>query len=135
MLETNFSPFPEIQTERLLLRRVIKEDAPALLYLRSSEAVMQYIDKERAKNLPDALALLQLFEDALETNNGITWAITLKDDPSVLIGTIGFWRIIKQHYRAEIGYMLHPGHWNKGLMKEAIETVSTMDSTTYNCTV
>jgi len=29
MLETNFSPFPEIQTERLLLRRMVIADAPA----------------------------------------------------------------------------------------------------------
>jgi ribosomal-protein-alanine N-acetyltransferase len=50
--------------------------------------------------------------------------MTLKENPSQLIGTIGLWRIIKQHYRAEIGYMLHPDYWKKGLMKEAIIRVN-----------
>lgn len=121
MLEPNFDPFPELTTERLILRRAVMQDAEVLLYMRSSETVMQYIDKERAKTLEDVEALVQIFEDAITSNNGITWAIALKDDPATLIGTIGFWRIIKQHYRAEIGYMLHPDHWNKGIMKEAIQ--------------
>ncbi len=37
-----------------------------------------------------------------------------------MIGTIGLWRIIKEHYRAEIGYMLLPEHWKKGFAKEAV---------------
>ena len=44
-------------------------------------------------------------------------------EPEKLIGNISFWRIIKQHYRAEIGYMLMPAHWRTGIMKEAILAV------------
>ena len=40
-----------------------------------------------------------------------------------LIGTIGFWQIDKENYRAEIGYLLHPDQQGNGLMQEAIETV------------
>ena len=29
----------------------------------------------------------------------------------------------KEHYRAEIGYALHPAFWKKGIMKEAILAV------------
>ena len=53
----------------------------------------------------------------------IQWAITLKENPATLIGTIGYWRIIPEHYRAEIGYMLHPSCWGKGIMKEALNAV------------
>lgn len=28
-----------------------------------------------------------------------------------------------EHYRGEIGYLLHPDHWRKGIMKEAINAV------------
>ena len=45
MLEPNFSPFPEIITERLLLSSIEKDDAPELLLLRSNEKVMEYIAK------------------------------------------------------------------------------------------
>jgi ribosomal-protein-alanine N-acetyltransferase len=47
----------------------------------------------------------------------------LLNDPSIVIGTICLWNIQKEHYRAEIGYMLHPDHWRKGIMKEAINAV------------
>ena len=49
MLELNFSPFPEIKSKRLLLRRMTDADAPELLFLRSDETVMQYIDREKNK--------------------------------------------------------------------------------------
>jgi ribosomal-protein-alanine N-acetyltransferase len=48
----------------------------------------------------------------------------LKENSALLIGTIGLWRIIKEHYRAEIGYMLLPEYFRKGYTKEAITRVT-----------
>ena len=53
------------------------------------------------------------------------WAITLKENPSKAIGSICFWRMLKEHYRAEIGYALDPAYWRKGIMKETI--LKTLD--------
>ena len=120
MLEVNFSPFPEIETERLLLRRMKMSDAPAFFLLRSIDATMQYIDRVKFTLIEEAEALIQKVLVSLEANEGIMWCITLKDKPDFLIGSIGYWRIINQHYRAEVGYMLHPDFWRKGIMKEAL---------------
>ncbi len=120
MLQPNFNPFPEIKTERLLLRRLKKEDAEEILKLRSDENVMKYIGKEMATSLGDAIEFFNRINESLITNNGITWAIALKENPEKLIGTIGHWRLIKEHFRAEVGYMLHREHWKKGIMKEAL---------------
>lgn len=120
MLQTDFTLFPEISTSRLQLRKLVPEDAAAILHLRSNELVMRFIDKERAENMEDALKFINRINLSLETNEGITWAICLKEYPEILIGTIGYWRIIKEHHRAEIGYMLDPAHWTKGIMKEAL---------------
>ena len=119
MLELNFSPFPEIITERLLLRKVTKEDVEELFFLRSNEDVMKYIDRPRAQSVNDAMDFLEMIDQAINNVEGISWAIALKENPTKLIGTIGYWRMKKEHYRAEIGYMLHPSQWNKGLMSEA----------------
>ena len=51
------------------------------------------------------------------------WAIALKTNPSKLIGTICYWNIQKQNFRAEIGYVLHPQFWRMGIMKETINKV------------
>lgn len=123
MLEPNFSLFPELSTSNLLLRRIVKNDALAIFNLRSNETVMKYIDRELIKSEEEALAFIKIIDESLEENNGINWAITFAEAPATLIGVIGFWRIIKQHYRAEIGYMLHPAHWNKGIMKDAMQAV------------
>ena len=122
MLSLNFAPFPEITTERLILKQMIPEDAPALFELRSDPAVMKYIDRPLAKTVDDAAAFIQVVTDLLEKNEAITWGIFLKKG-SPLQGTIGFWRVQKEHYRAEIGYLLHPSLHGKGFMQEAIESV------------
>src|SRR5947207_2016384 len=121
MLDPNFTPFPVLNTNRLLLEQVEQKDAADLLSLRSNEKVMQYIDKEKSKTIEEVAAFIKRIEDDAASNDGITWRISLKDNPGKLIGTIGYWRIIKQHHRAEIGYMLHPDLWAKGLMNEALQ--------------
>lgn len=123
MLSVNFSPFPDIQTERLLLRRMTTHDAAEILCLRSHEQVMKYIDRERTKSLEDAVLFLEKINASLDSNNGIMWGITLKEEPRKLIGNIGYWRLIKEHYRAEVGYMLHPDFWKKRIMNEALMRV------------
>jgi ribosomal-protein-alanine N-acetyltransferase len=123
MLEPNFSPFPEITTERLLLRRTTEQDAGEIFFLRSNDDVMKYIDRPRAVSMQDAEDFLDLINKSLDVNDGITWGITMKENPERLIGTIGYWRMKKEHFRAEIGYMLNPAFWKKGIMKEAIRAV------------
>ncbi len=120
MLELNFSPFPEIKSKRLLLRKMTEADAPELLFLRSDNVVMQYIDREKTKSLEEAIDFIQKINTAIINNESIMWVIALQDKPGTMIGNICFWRIDKQHYRSEVGYMLHPHYWNKGLMKEAL---------------
>lgn len=58
----------------------------------------------------------------MKNNESIIWAITQKED-SKLIGTICFWNIIKEHYRAEIGYSLLYDFQGKGIMQEAMSAV------------
>jgi ribosomal-protein-alanine N-acetyltransferase len=116
----NFTPFPTLQTERLILRRILPSDAKSLFDMRNNVEVMRYIGKPRPKKLSEAEALIAKMEAGIVNNTGITWAISTKESP-VLIGTIGFWRIIPEHFRAEIGYMLEPAFHGKGIMHEAMQ--------------
>ena len=122
MLALNFFPFPVLATQRLVLKQITIKDAAALYELRSSEQVMQFIDKPRATNIHDAVELIEKMMDALTYNEGITWGICLGDELE-MIGTIGFWRFRKEHYRAEIGYLLHPKYHGRGIMLEAMQKV------------
>jgi ribosomal-protein-alanine N-acetyltransferase len=42
MLHINFNPFPNLETERLYLRRVVVEDVEEILALRSNKELMKY---------------------------------------------------------------------------------------------
>lgn len=125
MLQPNFDLFPELLTERLLLRRLKMEDAHEIFFLRSDPAVMKYLSKEPVANLKEAEDFIARINNDIVKNDAIMWAITLKDIPVKVIGTICFWRIQKEHFRAELGYVLDPGYWRKGIMKEAI--LKTLD--------
>lgn len=122
MLEFNFHPFPVIETERLVLRRIINDDVNEVFELRSNAETMKYIPRPLVKNNEDALAHIAMIEEKIETNVGINWGITLRDNPK-LLGIIGYYRMQPENYRAEIGYMLLPEFHGKGIIPEAVNVL------------
>ena len=122
MLEIKFDKFPVFETERLFLRQIIAEDANDMFELRTNERVLRYTDRPKMKNIQEAVDLIKTISDAFENNNGIAWSIDSKETMKTA-GHITYWKIIKEHHRAEIGYTLFPEYWGKGLMTEAINKV------------
>ncbi len=120
MLALNFSTFPVLSTERLLLRKIQEDDIDNLFKMRSNAEVMKYVDKPLAKTKADAKALYDNMATMLHNNTAIGWAIQLKEDKE-MIGHIGFWRIDATNHRAEIGYILQQEHAGKGYAGEAIQ--------------
>jgi ribosomal-protein-alanine N-acetyltransferase len=122
MLTINFTPFPILETERLVLRRVNENDANEIFALRSNPETMKYIPRPLVKSIDDALEHIAMIDAKIESNEGINWAITYKHNPK-LIGIIGHYRIKPEHFRAEVGYMLLPEFHGKGIISEAIKEV------------
>ncbi len=121
MLEINFTPFPILRTERLLLRQVNNNDVDAILELRSNDQVMKYIPRPYLKNKEDALELIATFDEKIASGTGINWGIAYLNEPEKIIGLIGHYRMKPEHYRAEVGYMLFPKYHSKGIISEALE--------------
>lgn len=122
MLTFNFDPFPELHTARLHLRRMVPDDAEAFMKIRSNRTLMQYIARPVAEKIEDVLELIQKTDDGIQKNDLINWGISLKGQTEI-IGSIGYYRMKPEHYRSEIGYILHSDHHRKGIMQEAIEIV------------
>jgi len=120
MLQLNFISFPILQTERLLLRAHSLDDAKALFALRTNEEVMKYIYRERPKDLLEVQTLITTLNKGFEEGNILVWIIALKENPSQMIGSIGYYRTDLANHRAEIGYMLHPDYWGNGIISEAL---------------
>lgn len=123
MMQPNFIPFPELETERVLLRKISLSDAPEIFILRSDENVLRFIGKEPATTIYEAETFIKMINDNIATGNAIMWGISLKNNPEKLIGNICFWNFQKENYRTEIGYALHPAYWRQGIMKETINKI------------
>ncbi|MBC7861883.1 MAG: GNAT family N-acetyltransferase [Bacteroidia bacterium] len=123
MLTFNFTPFPVLETQRLCLRAIVKEDAENLFCLRSEKEVMKYINRPLPASVDEIYTLIEKIQDGIKTNQAIAWAITLKAEPGKIIGTIGYHRINAEDHRGEIGYMLDKNYWRKGLVQEAMEKI------------
>lgn len=122
MLSPNFTPFPTLTTDRLVLREITTADAPELFFMRTDDRVMKYIERPRPKNIDETITFINTITDLRNKNEIITWGIALKGE-SKLIGTVVFLNFKKEHYRAEFGYALHPDHWQKGIMNEVAKAV------------
>jgi len=122
MLLLNFKPFPLLSTERLNLRRITNDDAEEIFFLRSDKRMLEFLDRDPAKSVGEALQWIKTINDAIDQDQCIVWGMVLKNETR-LIGTITFWNIKNEHYRAEIGYALHNDYQGKGLMQEAMVAV------------
>ena len=122
MLQLNFQPFPVLETSRLRLRKIGRQDLKALFSLRSSKAVMKYIDRPLARKKEDAVQLIDMMVELIEGNKGLSWTICLLQNPK-MIGTVHLWKISCENYRAEIGYLLDPAFQGMGLMQETLQAV------------
>jgi ribosomal-protein-alanine N-acetyltransferase len=87
-----FSPFPVLVTENLLLRQLAISDAPDILELRSSEQVNKYLNRNKASSLEDALTFIALINKSIANNESIYWGLKLKDDILIIVN-ICLWNI------------------------------------------
>lgn len=123
--QMNFASFPEITSERLLLRKMEVFDAAVILYLRSDKTVNEFIERSenrRTKTMAQAIEFITEVNDDFENNKSVSWGITFKQEAEI-IGTICLWNFSENNTVAEVGYNLSPKFQNKGIMSEALKCV------------
>jgi len=122
MLEVNFDPFPVLETDRLILRRIVLDDAEDYFTLRNNVDAMKYVCKPLHATVDETKEKILRINEMINFNDGIGWAVCLKPG-NQMIGTVSFHKLIKKHYRAEVGYMLHPKLWGQGIITESVKTI------------
>jgi RimJ/RimL family protein N-acetyltransferase len=102
-----------IQTARLWLRAPRPDDLDALCEVFGNARAMRYWSHEtHATRAQTEHSLAGMIASHSET--GLELVI---EHEGQVIGKAGLWRM------AEIGYILHPDFWGKGLMREALEAI------------
>ncbi|MFD1675244.1 GNAT family N-acetyltransferase [Alicyclobacillus fodiniaquatilis] len=114
--------FPQMKTERFILRRISTSDAKDLYDYFSKDEVTKYYDLNTFTTIQQALDLIERWEARFQENDGIRWGIATRKD-NKLIGSCGFHNWSKEHHKAEIGYEVSPKYWRQGVITEVLKDV------------
>lgn len=115
---------PQLETERLILRPIVLEDAFYIYEYAKVEEVSLYTLWEPHKSVADSEAFIKdyVFKMyAKETPE--PFGIAFKDEPEHLIGTVGAFWVSQPSQEMEIAYALKQDLWNKGIITEACNGV------------
>lgn len=114
--------FPVLETERLILRELIEDDAQGILNCFSNEDVLRYYGQNPLTNIEQVKNIVRNFSNSYKEKQGIKWGIEIKGTEGI-IGTIGFHGWSSEHKRAEIAYAILPAQWGNGFATEAVKKV------------
>lgn len=121
-----FEAFPILETPRLLLREIVRADAPSILRIRGDAEVTRYNTGAPYQSLDDAIALIDDMALLYRQKRELRWGIMLKGVDGLTDGVIGmcgynYW--VQADQRASIGYDLARAFWRDGIMTEALRAV------------
>lgn len=114
--------FPELETERCILRAITPNDIHDVFEYMSDDKVTQYLPWTTASTLDEAQERMDRYLIMFEKQTGIVWGIVNKSN-NKLMGIFLLWQFVLPHFRAEIGYALGSKWWRQGFTMEVASTV------------
>jgi [ribosomal protein S5]-alanine N-acetyltransferase len=119
--DKEFAHPPSFTTERLHIRPLKLTDATAIFEFKSDGTVTENYGQE-PKSMAEVRAWVRDRIPGRRGNDSIFWVFTSKRSDAA-IGSCCFWNFDSSFQSAELGYELHPAHWGKGTMTEALRPV------------
>lgn len=115
------SEFPVLETERLLLRRLVQEDSKPLYDCLADPAVRAF-----TMLLPGKLLfpgrLHRYFEDSYRTLRDLHFALESKEEHRFIgLCSLQYWA--EKEGKARLGYLVSPAHQNRGYAAESVRSV------------
>jgi [ribosomal protein S5]-alanine N-acetyltransferase len=113
--------FPELSTQRFLLKEILLEDQHFIFEGLSHPQVIPFYGV-RYDSFESTRKQMDFYKELYKNQTGIWWKITARSSKEKL-GAIGFNNWSHAHRKAEIGYWLFPNHWKKGIIAEVLPAV------------
>lgn len=108
----------EFRTERLLLRKIRKEDYADMYRFTQKEEVARYVSWNAHKSIDDTKAVCKMWADEYRNIDRYNWAIVFNEK---VIGSIDIVKIVDE--TAFLGWQIDSDYWNQGIMTEAAKAV------------
>ena len=117
-----FKKIPTIRTSRLTLRRLMPSDYRDMYEYSCLPEVTKYLLWHEHESPEQTFGYLNSINQCYKRGEYYDWAVTLTDGGK-MIGTCGFTSFDFENGRAEVGYVLNPSFWGKGIATEAVSAV------------
>lgn len=110
---------PDLESDRLLLRKLRLDDAEDMFEWASDDVVTQFLSWPTHKTADDSRRYIQTVLDGYRCNEFAGWGIVLKPSNKV-VGSLTMRHWQKEHLQTEIGYVMNPRFQGRGIMTEAM---------------
>lgn len=117
-----FSKMPVLETPRLILRRMLPSDCADMFEYASQSLVTRYLTWNPHKSREHTLQYLEYVATRYRVGDFFDWALVWRENQK-MVGTCGFTRFDYNNNTAEIGYVLNPVYWGRGIATEAVREV------------
>ena len=117
-----FTKIPTLETDRLLLRKLLVSDYQDMYDYSSRPETSRYLLWSPHASPKFSKKYLSYLQGQYRDENFYDFALVDKKSKK-MIGTCGFTCFDLSNNSAEIGYVLHPAFWGKGIAGEAIHRV------------
>ncbi|PIF34204.1 ribosomal-protein-alanine N-acetyltransferase [Flavobacterium sp. 9] len=118
----DFKKFPQLLTDRLILRNIENTDVALIHKLRSDETVNAFVGRDNSSTLEKAKDYILKIQNLIQKNECIYWVINLKENKD-LMGCVCLWNFDPENEIVEIGYEMLSEFQGKGIMGEALKKV------------
>lgn len=113
-----FSKIPTIETDRLILRKILIDDVEDMHEYSKESSVTQYLTWSPHVDVAYTLEYVNYLQSRYRSGDFFDWGVVLKETGK-MIGTCGFTRFDYANNSAEIGYVLNPDYYGQGIATEA----------------
>lgn len=113
---------PELESARLLFRKILPEHAADMYDYSKSADVTKYLTWTPHTTPKQTENYIKLLQKQYQNGSFFDWGLLYKEDMR-FIGTCGFTSFDYEENKAEIGYVLAEPYWGMGLACEAANKV------------
>lgn len=117
-----FSNMPKLESDRLFFRAIKRSDLEDIYEYSSNPKTSQYLLWSPHQSISITKEFIEIVLSKYKSGDYNDWAIIYKKTGK-MIGTCGFTRIDEENNLVEIGYVLNPDYWGRGLATEAVKRV------------
>ena len=117
-----FSNIPKMETERLILRKIVIDDVEDMYEYSKDNSVTEYLTWSAHIDRSYTLEYINYLQARYKTGDFYDWGVVVKESGR-MIGTCGFTRFDYVNNSAEIGYVLNSDYHGHGIATEAVTKI------------